>query len=619
MSFEPAAESVPALLRWRTEQDRAAPACASRTGEGDWRTVTWHELCSQVAVTSAALGRLGLRRGDRLAVLARTRREWQVAEMAALEAGAVVVGIEPHAAPEQIQYVLRHSRASFLVADNAQMVSAIPQDGLAGISRVIVFDGPTPSIGPSDSIGWQALQEPAVGAATTQSAPLKQDDPATIIYTSGTTGQPKAILYTHRQLLLACRSIVEAFPEICPGDAFLCWLPMAHLFQRMMNLAAIAKGAQTYFVEDPRDVMTAVRQVEPAVFVGVPRFYERLHEGIQQRLARLPRWLAPLVGAALAAGRQSAACRRERRRVPVNLQIRHAVLDRLILKPVRRVMGRNIKFMVTGSAPTPVWLLEFFHSIGLLLLEAYGVSENAVPMAANRVREYRFGSVGKPFAANQLRLADDGEIFVRGEGVFSGYEGEQDAAAAARFTDDGFYQTGDVGRLDEEGFLYLTGRKAEIIKTSTGRRVSPVSVESVYGRSPLIDQVVAVGNGRKYLVGLVAVCRAAVARRLAESGLPLPESGEQLAGMPEVVELVRRELERLGPELAPHERFADFAVLPEPLSIARGELTPTLKVRRERVAARYAEMIESLYVRAEARPEARTEAGPNALAGGGVA
>jgi len=596
MNHQRPATTVPELLCRRVEETPHAAAVYRRLGARQWAGTTWSELEDQVQRLAAALKRLGVRKGDRLAIYARTCPKWQVAELAGLLAGAVVVGVDAHASAEQVAYVLRHSGAKFMVVDEADKARQIPEGIRRGLALVIAMESSADGPRDGDCRLWDEVfgGAPLPGDGDAVSFPaLTGDDPATLIYTSGTTGRPKAIEYTHHLLLVACQAIARAVPELGPADRLLCWLPMAHLFQRMVNLTAIVHGTQTYFVEDPREIMTSIGEVRPSLFVAVPRFYERLYEGIARRLARQPRWMAWITRTALRAGAAHAGRARRGERPSPGQWLWHAVLDRLVLRKIRAAMGGRIKFMITGSAPTPAWLLEFFHSVGLLMLEAYGISENTVPMAMNLPEDYRFGSVGRPLPGNEIRLAPDGEVLVRGPGVFCGYHEADDEGR--RFTAEGFYRTGDLGHLDEEGFLYLTGRKAEIIKTSTGRRISPARVEAAYAQSPLMDQVVVFGNARKYLVGLLVLRRSAVEEALAETGVDVAASDGNIHQLPATEALVHRELDRWGRELAPHERIVDFAILPEPLSVARGELTPTLKVRRGRVAELYSHLIDPLY------------------------
>jgi long-chain acyl-CoA synthetase len=400
---------------------------------------------------------------------------------------------------------------------------------------------------------------PDTGAAEPQWPALTGDDPATIIYTAGTTGASKGIEYTHAQVLIAVRAIADLYPELSPGEPTLCWLPMAHQYQRMMNLVALSRGMVTYFVEDPREILNYLPDVEPTLFLAVPRLLEKLQDCMTADPDAFRGW------------------------------------------------GRKNKVLITGSAPTPPRRLEFFHALGVVIYEGYAMSENTVPLSASTLRGWRLGSVGKPVPPNEIRLADDGEILVRGPGVFRGYYRE--AGPSDRFTADGFYRTGDVGRFDDDGFLYLTGRKAEIIKTSTGRRIAPTRVEEVYRQSPYLDHVVVFGNDRTHLVALITLKPDAVAQALTAAALPVPAPAG-MAALPFVRELVGRELETWGQALAPHERARAFAILPAPLSVADGELTPTMKLRRAAIAARHAALVERLYAEpAAGAPSPSREAG----------
>lgn len=585
-------ETVPELIRLRGERSPRLVACRHRDARGRWLPTRWGELSAIVRRVAAALRRHGLGLGDRLAILAPTSREWLIAELAALQCGAVVVGIDPLASAEHAEFVLGHSASRGLIVGGSADLKKLPESTWRELRFVATLSHDAalePRVLP-----WSAFLD--ARDAADDWAPVVADDIATLIYTSGTTGCPKAIAVTHGQLTIACLAIVDAYPQLGRGDATLCWLPMAHMFQRMMNLVALACGATTYFLEDPRTIMEAVREARPSVFVAVPRFYEKLHAGILEARDRLPPRRRRLLEAALAAGAEREESRRAGRPLSWTRRTRAAALDWFVLRRLRQVMGGRLRFAITGSAATPVWLLEFFASIGLPVLEAYGLSENTVPMAANRPDDYRFGSVGKPLWPNDVVVAPDGEILVRGPGVFGGYE--QSTLGPELFAPDGYYRTGDVGRLDDDGYLYLTGRKADLIKTSTGRRIAPARIEQAYLRSLHFEQMIVVGAGRSHLAGLIVLDRRAVETELTAAGddeEPAELPDVEFVGSPRVRQLVRRELTRLGRDLAPYERVERFALLSEPLTVERGLLTPLLKPRREAIAARYAPLIDRLY------------------------
>jgi long-chain acyl-CoA synthetase len=317
-----------------------------------------------------------------------------------------------------------------------------------------------------------------------------------------------------------------------------------------------------------------VEGVAPDVFIGVPRFYEKLYEGIRDHIAARPPLRRRLLGWAWDIGRRASRHRLEGLKLPARLALTHRLADATVLARVRNVMGKRLRCMISGSAPTPRHLLDEFHALGWLLLEAYGLSENVLPMAMNRTDDFRFGTVGRPVPGNEIVIAADGVVMVRGAGMFNGYLGE---AGPPPFDPDGYYRTGDLGQFDAEGYLRLTGRIGDLIKTATGRRVVPSGVESALRRVPGVDQVILIGTGRKCLV---ALCSCAGGNLSAEDKAQL--------GM-----ALRAEVERI----AEHERPAGIALIAGPLSIERAEITPNLKLRRSTIEARYAELIERLYAR----------------------
>lgn len=568
-----------ALTQWaRRAPER--PACHDRTAEG-WRSTSWRTLEQEARLATRAFRNRGVRKGDVIAIQARGGAPWLAAEWAAYRCGAVVVGLDPFAGAAQLAPVLDETQPVLALVETtalAREMKALTKEN----KTVVTFEG-------DGKDGWHDLLK---SAAANDSADADLDDsspdaPATRIYTSGTTGRPKGIVYTHRQVLLACRSISEAFGVFSARDRVLCWLPMAHLFQRMINYVALYHGAGLYCADDPREVVTRAMEVDPTVFVGVPRLFEKLHAGITERLAAITGWRRRFLDSALAAGRARGEALRSRRRQSLGERMRHAFWDRLVLRRIRGVLGRRLRFAISGSAPTPQWLLEFFHDLGLPIMEAYGVSENAVPMAVNVPGAWRFGSVGRPLSANEIQRAPDGELLVRGPGVCDQYA---DGKPLPR-TRDGFHRTGDLGRVDGEGFLHLTGRKRELIKTAAGRRVSPSRVEAVYRRAPLVEQIAVFGHGRSFLTALITVYSARVKEETRRS----VGSEQTRAALRARLWKALRACEK---DLAPYERIRDFSITTKAFTIARGELTTTFKLKREVIETRRREDIERMYATA---------------------
>ncbi len=419
---------------------------------------------------------------------------------------------------------------SFLVTsdDGWKKISPEVSADTSGLTTIVAGGDPKSKLDP----GCYSLEQLTSERSGDESDSIDLPGPgdlATIVYTSGTTGAAKGIPYRHDQLMAACRSLYRAYSELEPGDRTICWLPLSAMFQRMANLLSIACGMITYLVDNPRSVFEDITSIKPHFFIGVPRFYEKLDEAITDNDST-------------------------------------PILEGL----------SQVKLMISGSAPISVAILESLQQHGIAVREAYGLSENLVPVALNRLSDYRFGTVGKPLEPNTVKLADDGEILVKGPGLFSGYLG--DVQEGDRFTEDGFYRTGDVGAFDQDGFLSITGRNSDLFKTSTGRRVSPTKVEAAYAKCRYVNQMVVIGAGRKYLAALITP---------SEYSMP----SEDLT--PQMLDEIKSELLAAGESLNPYERVQAFGLLPRPF--ISDELTPTQKLRRGVILTKYASLIDRLY------------------------
>jgi len=572
------AKTISSLVADRARRSPDAVALCHRAGTAAWQPMTYAALASTVERLARALVGRGLKRGDRIAIFSRTRVEWLLVELAAMSAGLVVVGLDRHAPGDTLARILDEAQPSALFVDEPSALAALPESSVAHM-RLTVTGQPTGEDPPSgiSSVDWSELLAATDVANEQRPAPAEDDEarsPTALLYTSGTTGVPKGILFRQMHLVAACQAILAAFPMLAASRGrTICWLPMAPLFQRMMNYVALAAGVTIYFVEDPAQLVTVAREVRPTYLIAVPRLFERLHGEIQERLSKLPRAFR---------GRSLDRDARE---------ARAGVVERMsaafVARAVRRTFGGRVEFVVTGSAPMPVWLLQYFRRCGVLLLEAYGLSEDTVPIAANRLDAFRFGSVGKLFPQNEVRFADDGELLVRGPGLFDGYW-SADGTDTSGFSADGFFATVDIGVVDDDGFLYLTGRKSEVFKTSGGLRISPSKVEAHYRKLPYIDQIIVFGHGRAFVGALVRV----------NPRLVQDSDGRDVTSSSDVRKLrakVEADIAALGAELPGHERIRRFELLERPFALDRGEITPSLKLRRDTILRNYRELIDAMY------------------------
>ena len=569
-------DTVLEILKDQAHREPDKPAIFTRLASGRWSGATWGEIWGKVIGLSQEFKARGLEPGDRFAIIAPNGLEWELTHFAALASGAIVIGLDAHDTGERLTKVLLHAAVNALVIGDDKILAKLGNAAQAA-KFIVCFSRPTKTYSRTNLVDWAHLVDGSAKPSSALIFPTK-GDPATIIYTSGTTGEPKGILYSHGQLALACEAIINTLPPPRHDARFICWLPLSNLFQRVMNLCTIASGSSLYMVADPLKVMEFVAEIAPDVFIGVPRFYEKLATGIKTKLSAQRGATATLAKAALAIGNRYATAQKNGNRPSVLLQLQYSLADRFVLRNLRSLFGRRLQYSVSGSAPIPVWILEFFESFGCLILEAYGLSENILPIAMNTPHAHRFGTVGKVITQNEVKIDADGEVLVRGAGLFGGYFG--DPGSFERVSTDGFYRTGDFGRFDDAGFLQLTGRKSEVIKTSSGRRIALPAIESVLRELPWIDHAVVLGSGRKCLAALVTLD--ARARNSGQAKIDLAPLREALA-------------KHINARLSRHEQPAAALILARAFSVDGGELTPNLKLRRAEIERKYHSAIENLF------------------------
>jgi long-chain acyl-CoA synthetase len=572
-------------LEGRVAETPEAVAYQTLEEEGVWQATRWRDFKRAVASLGTGLQQLGLVAGDYVGILVPTCQEWECAHMAILRAGGVVVGLDPHDIDERINDIARHARLNAIIVKDAKALKKVSKQIRDGLKFILSLESTSQPEERPKVVSMDHMFESASTNSTYDAARARPEDPATMIFTSGTTGAPKGIVYTHEQICFAIESILEAYPDINTGSRLVCWLPLSNLFQRMVNYCAVSKGAVTYIVEDPREIMKHLPSVSPHVFVAVPRFFEKLYLGIMENISQKPAWTRAITRWAFSVGNSYATVSREGRSPPFFLRVSHALADALVLKRIRGVMGSNLQYMITGSAAMPQWLLESFHALGLLILEAYGLSENVVPVAANRVGDYKFGTVGKVLTGNEVRLSKEGELLVRGPGIFSGYY--DDEPDERLLTWDGYFPTGDYAEIGREGFVTLIGRKAEVFKTSTGRRIAPVAIEGHIARLPYVEYVAVVGEGRKFLVAILAIYEAVLYRKAGSKALSLTDA----------YEFIQADVAREVKSLPIYQRPAGLVITSRPFTIASGELTSNLKLRRRTIEKIYEPVITELYAR----------------------
>jgi long-chain acyl-CoA synthetase len=564
------------------------------------------ELLDIVRDLSLGLSDLGVARGDRVALVSESRPEWLFADFAILAAGAVTTPIYPTLPAAQVAFILRDSEASVAIVSNRTQLDKVKavEGDLPSLRAIVMLDrgaealaaGPVPVTTLAEVVerghrrildGW------GVGRAFRDEARRVQpSDVATIIYTSGTTGEPKGVALTHGNLAANLSDLQRVLP-VSHEDVALSFLPLCHAFERMVSYLYLATGVSMVFAESIDTIDRDLKLVRPTVMTGVPRVFEKLYERVLARgrertgLARAVfEWS---VKVADARGRRLT----QKRPLSVPLRIKSQLADRKVFSLVRAGVGGRMRFAVSGSAPLREEIGRFFYGVGLPILEGYGLTETSPVLSVMPLDDVRFGTVGPPLPSVELRIAPDGEVLARGPNVMSGYyKRPADTAAALR---DGWFHTGDLGTLDARGYLKLTGRKKELLVTSGGKKISPQPIENALRADDLIAEAVLIADGRRFpsailVPNFVALCRAVGAPRPADSS-----TAAALVRRTDVVLRFQQVVDRLNVPLAQFERIKKFVVLADEFSVASGELTPTLKVKRGVVEERYRDRIEAMY------------------------
>ena len=587
-------ENIYALFRETVDRRPDGDAFHVRR-EGAWTPLSWGWLDEQVHLFASALVAKGLTPGRAVSVLMGTVPEWPVADVGTIAAGGVTVGLYPTSSAEQCAYIVDHSDSEFVVVDTAAQLAKIlaVRDRLPRVKQIVVLDERAAAategvVSYRDFLETGRRHRDAAAPVVDERARgAAADDVAIMVYTSGTTGLPKGACLSHRYVVESVESLAASVP-VDASDVSFSYLPYCHVAERISGCYnRLRAGSPAWFLEDPNDLARAMGEVRPTVFASLPRFFEKIRAHILSDVDAGPADARERFHEALQAGRTASRLRQAGEPVPAGLVERAAAEA----ERVRSYFGGRLRLATSGGAPLPLEVAEFFDAFGIPILQAYGLTEN-VCVAFNRPDRYRFGTVGPAMPGCEIRIAADGEILVRSPMMFSGYYKELERTEEV--LRDGWLATGDLGAVDADGFLRITGRKKEIIVTSTGKNVSPALVENMLKEHYLVSQAMVYGDGKSYLVALVTL-NEAEAEAFARSRDVTFRDAADLARAPEIVAAVREVVEAANARVSSTEAIKRFAVLDRDLSVAEGEVTPTMKVRRDVVAARYRELLEGLY------------------------
>jgi long-chain acyl-CoA synthetase len=557
-----------------------------------WENVSFDEVLAKVQDLTLGLIDLGVKPGDRVSILGNTRVEWTLFDLAAMSAGAIVAPIYQTNSPVECQYVIEHSGARFLVVEDEAQLEKIRQvkDQLPDLETVIMMLGKS-----DDTVSMDELMErgskgdPGGFEKSWQS--VKPEDTCKIIYTSGTTGPPKGCVISHgnyRSML----DMSESVEILGAGETTFLYLPLAHVFALLIQYGTLDVGGRiAYWERDQLRIVPSLSEIKPENFPSVPRIFEKVHDSAIAGSAGDGGLKAAIFNWAVKVGKKVNDLEDQGKKPGALLARKHALADKLVFTKIRDIFGGNLKLAITGAAPIDPEIIRFFHAAGVPVLEAWGMTETSTGGTLNLPGTFRVGTVGQALPGVDLKTAEDGELLVKGPNVFQGYYKNQEATDETII--DGWLHTGDLASIDDEGYVTITGRKKELIITAGGKNITPVNIEALVKRNPLVSQCVVVGDRKPYLVALITLDQEALSRFEAEQGT-LDESAT-MTDSPVVREELEKHIEEVNSHFASVEQVKRFQILPADLSQEGGELTPTLKLKRPVISSKYEKEIEDLY------------------------
>ena len=590
-----------ARMFWnRVERSGAKPAQQAKR-DGKWTTATWSEVGQAVRELAVALIASGRKKGEAVGILSASRAEWVQADFAIFSAGCVTIPIYPSYPPDLIQYIVNDAGVKTLfVEDPAQLAKVLEVQGkMEGLEQIIVIQGhertePVPRI-----TTWEHFrrlgrdkQDTLKSELAARVADGRPEDMATIVYTSGTTGPPKGVVQTHGNHMAALDAAAQT-TTIEEGNVHLLFLPLAHSFARLESFIGVHRGLTTAFAESIDKLRENLPETRPHFICSVPRVFEKVYAGVLAKAEAGSPLKKKIFHWAVGVGKEVSRLKQARKPVPGVLAFKAGLAHKLVFSKMHEALGGRLRFAVSGGAPLSREIAEFFHAAGILILEGYGLTETCPVLTNNREDRFKFGSVGLPLPGVEIKIAPDGEILGRGRNIAQGYFKKPDATAEV-FLADGWFATGDIGRIDEDGFVFITDRKKDLIVTAGGMNIAPQNIENLLKGDPFISQVMVYGDRKPYPVALITVNPEELEKFAKAEGI-LNVDPASLAKHPKVVERVSRIVEERNGELQSYAKVKKFTILPGDFTVENGFLTPTLKVKRKVIREKYMDAIDQLY------------------------
>ena len=596
-------KTIPELFTYLTNEFRDVPdKCIMYVKEeGKYRGINYQEFEEQTENFAFGLAALGIKKGDKVAISSENRPEWVYSDMAILGLGAMDVPLYPSLTSDSQEFILNNSESvGIIVSNKFQMNKTLKiRHNCKKIKYVIVLNEKDIEDSKSNNIySFKEVQEmgikykelnPDLFKESVKS--INENDICTLIYTSGTTGAPKGVMLTHKNIVSNVHGALESIP-ISSKDVFLSFLPLCHIFERMSGYyTGFACAGTVYYAESIETVSQNILEAKPTIITTVPRLFERIYSKIIKNVEKEAVHKQKIFYWAVEIGKKYSKAKKENN-IPLKLKLNYRIADKLVFSKLKEKMGGRLRFFVSGGAPLSREMGEFFESIGIIILEGYGLTESSPVIAVNRVDDYKFGTVGKVMPGVQVKIASDGEILVKGPNVMQGYF--KNKIETNESIKDGWLHTGDIGVFDSDGFLMITDRKKHLFKTSGGKYIAPAPIENLFLTSKYIDQFMLIGNHRMFLSALIVPDFESIKEYADSHKIDYSDTAE-LINKKEIYDLIDKEISSLQKKLANYEKVRKFRILDKPFTIESGEITPSLKLKRKFVEERYAYLIEGMY------------------------
>ncbi len=567
---------------------------------GKYVGITYDQFKDETDSFAFGLASLGIKKDDKIAIISENRPEWVYSDMAILNLGAVDVPLYPSLTAESVEFILNNSESKGIIVSTKFQLNKVMKirNKCRSLKFIILLNEKDFDANIKDLMPFSKVQE--LGRTYMKQHPsllkdnlssIQPKDICTIIYTSGTTGEPKGVVLTHHNILSNVQSALDCFP-ISDKDVFLSFLPLCHIFERMAGYyTAFAAKCVVCYAESIETVAQNLIDIKPTIMTSVPRLFERIHSKIIKNVESQPLKKQKIFYWAMDVGVRFAEMKRKGN-IPLTMSLKHKLADKLVFSKLREKTGGNLRFFISGGAPLPMYLGKFFEAIGIIIVEGYGLTESSPVIAANRVDDYKFGTVGKPFPGVEIKIASDGEILAKGPNIMqSYYKNKKETEETIK---DGWLYTGDIGVFDADGFLMITDRKKHLFKTSAGKYIAPNPIENLFLASKYIDQFVLIGDRRMFLTALIVPDFEAVKEYADTHKIPY-DKVEDLVRDEEIYKMLDKEMDQFQKKLANYERVRKFVLLDRPFTIESGEITPKLSVKRKFVEERYKDLIEQMY------------------------